>query len=225
MKKILLSMMAFSLLLTACLKDEGNHLSQLISPEGYGKVYADQEVDSLRYATTERHTVTTSAEWLQADADFISGIKFKDDAIYTFSVPIHFQANTTGKIRRASVAINAGEYSIGAYFLQWPFLNVSRPVRFINSNTMEVISYGPLADSAFVTVDSIRFTTYDDWTLTTGKWATPAQTSGRAGTHTIQLNLEPYESTLADRRDTLLLTSRGVTDSIPLLQYKRRVTE
>ena len=223
MKKILFPLLAISLLMASCIEDKGNHLTQIVSPNGMAIVYADQPSDTLYYQTTEQHTLTTNVNWMRVQDDIISQIKFKDEMVWLLTIPVLFDPNTTGEWRSAGVKINAGDYSAGAYFAQAPYLNVIRPTRYINGNTLEVIQYGPLADSAFVTVDSISFTTYGDWTLSTGQWATPAQVSGSAGTHIVRLDLEPYNSTIADRRDTLLLTSRGVTDSIPLLQYKRPV--
>ena len=223
MKKILFPLLATGLLMASCIEDKGNHLTQIISPSGVSFVYADQPSDTLYYQTTEKHTLTTNANWMQVQDDIISEISFKDERIWMLAIPVHFDPNTTGQWRSASVRINAGDYSAGAYFAQAPFLMVTRPTRYINGSTLKVIQFGPLADSAFVTVDSIAFTTYGDWTLSTGKWATPTQQSGSAGTHIVRLDLEPYTSTEADRRDTLLLKSCGVTDSIPLLQYKRRI--
>lgn len=223
MKKLLFPLLSIGLLMASCIKDEGNHLTQIVSPNGASFLYADQPSDTLWYRTTERHTLTSSASWLRPVDDIISTIKFQDDFLWDLKIPVLFEPNTTGQFRTGSVRINAGDYSAGAYFAQTPFLMVTRPMRIINSNTLEVIQFGPLADSAFVTVDSISFTTFDSWTLSNGQWATPAQNSGSAGTHTIRIDLQPYESTEVDRRDTLLLTSRGVTDRIPLLQYKRRL--
>lgn len=223
MKKILFPLLAIGVMMVSCIEDKGNHLTQIFSPNGIGILFADQTLDTLKYHTTEKHKLITSADWLEADDDIISSIKFQEETVYGLEILIRFEPNTTGEPRTGSVKIDAGDYSTGAYFTQLPYLKVTRPARIINGNTLEVIQYGPLADSAFVTVDSISFTTYDAWTLSTGKWATPEQWNGPAGTHTVRLNLQPYESTEADRMDTLLLTSNGVTDSIPLLQYKKRV--
>ena len=224
MKKVLFPILAIGLLMASCLKDEGNHLTQVVKPNGSSFVFADQVTDTLWYRTTERHTLTSSVSWLKPLDDVISTINFKDETLYDIRVPVHFEANTTGRLRGGTVTINAGNYSAGAFFAQVPFLQVTRPQRIIDGNSLEVIRFGPLTDSASVTVDSISFTTYDTWSLSTGTWAKPEQTTGAPGSHTVRLTLQPNVSTVADRRDTLFLTSRGVRDTIPLLQYKRIVS-
>ncbi|MBQ7495012.1 MAG: hypothetical protein IJT75_04510 [Bacteroidaceae bacterium] len=223
MKKILFPIMATALLMVSCLEDKGNHMTMLIRPTGMACIYADQPSDTLWYQTTEKHRLIASASWLHPLDDVISEVNFKEDVLYDFVIPMNFDPNTTGKVRSGAVTISAGEYSAGAYFAQLPTLNVIRPMRLLDTYAMEVIPIGPLADSASVTVDSISFTTFGKWTLSTGRWATPEQTSGEPGKYTVRLNLQPYYGTDSDRRDTLLLTSCGVTDSIPLLQYKRRL--
>ena len=233
MKKILFPLLAICLLMASCIEDKGNHLTQIVSPNGMAIVYADQPSDTLYYQTTEQHTLTTNVNWMRVQDDIISQIKFKDEMVWLLTIPVLFDPNTTGEWRSAGVKINAGDYSAGAYFAQAPYLNVTRPTRYINGNTLEVIQYGPLADSAFVTVDSISFTTYGDWTLSVipdeinqlpqDNWISPVQTSGTPGKYTVLLNMQPNESTSEDRNASLLLTSSGVNDTIPVLQYKRRV--
>ena len=148
-------------------------------------------------------------------------MKFKDNTLYNFRVPIHFDANTTGKRRTGEVLINAGDYSAQAFFVQVAFLKITRPFHIVSS-TLDLISFGPLGDSIYSEVDSITFTAFDNWTLTAGEWATPAQTSGKAGTYTVRLDYTENPSATEQRLDSVVLTSRGVSETIPLFQQRHK---
>ena len=71
-------------------------------------------------------------------------------------------------------------------------------------------------------ITDVKFETFGSWTLQAqGELLEPLQTTGPAGTHTVRFALKP-NTTDVQRTDTLLLTSRGVTDKIPVVQLPRK---
>jgi hypothetical protein len=78
-----------------------------------------------------------------------------------------------------------------------------------------------LTAPASAELDSVEFEVFSNWTLTAvdGSWVTPQKTSGKAGVYKVFLDLK-QNTVSQERRDTLLLTSNGITDSIPVLQQK-----
>ena len=84
-----------------------------------------------------------------------------------------------------------------------------------------------MADSAFVTQDSICFTVEKSWTLGTPdgsplpSWFQLEKTSGRAGHNNVAVTLEenPYYE---DRKTTVRLSSSGVNTDISITQFARK---
>ena len=76
MKKVVgFSVALAAVLFAACDNKENSYnFAQIIYPSGYGSVlYADQTVDSLRFATTYDWSLSVSEGWIHVDADSMSG--------------------------------------------------------------------------------------------------------------------------------------------------------
>ena len=221
MKKLLFPLTAL-LLMVACNKETGTHMLSIEYPLGMEVVFADQTADSLSFVTTESWRIVSNQNWCSIPDGLKSYNNPYSDMLVSFTLPVRFTPNTTGQYRMALVEVSAGEYVGGANYVQFDCLNIARPQRrFYSDLSGDAIS--TLTDSAFVESDSIVFTAYGDWTIdnatTNQGWWIADRTSGSAGTHTVHLTLKPNVLD-EEHRDTLLLTSNGVHDSIPLLQLR-----
>lgn len=220
MKKSL-SILALAALIAGACSDADNeiHRTTVLAPSNGSKmVFADQTRDSLKYETTEQHTILSTASWCKPDISFLNDIKIYDHSIYTLITDVAFEPNTTGELRTATLMIVAEQCSAATMYCQVPYLAVSRPTRLVNMQTLDAFTY-ELTDSAHFTTDSVTFYVYGDWSLTpqSGEWVSVERMQGMKGQQTVRLTLTP-NTTDANRRDTLLLRSNGVTDKLPLLQ-------
>lgn len=220
MKKSLSIIAVAALIAGACSKaDNEMHRTTILYPtNGSLMVFADQTLDSLKYETTDQHTLFSTASWCVPDNDFLNDFKMYDHSIYSLMSFVTFEPNTTGKQRTATVMILGEKCSAAAMYCQVPYLAVSRPTRMVHMQNYDAYTY-ELTDSAHFTTDSVCFYVYGDWSLTPkkGEWVRVQRMQGMKGQQTVRLNLTP-NTTGADRRDTLLLESNGVVDSLPLLQ-------
>ena len=221
MKKILFPLAAL-LLTAACNKETGTHMLSIEYPLGMGVVFADQTEDSLSFVTTESWRIVSHQTWCSVPENMKSYHNPYSDMLVSFTLPLRFTPNTSGRYRIAEVEVYGGEYTGQVHFLQFDCLNIARPGRRFYSDLLGDI-IAPLTDSAFVERDSIVFTAYGDWTIDNASankgWWSVDRASGGAGTHTVHLTLLPNVLN-EEHRDTLLLSSNGVHDSIPLLQLR-----
>lgn len=224
MKKTLLALTGLLSLATLTSCDKGNeyHSTAIYYPSsGRAMVYADQTADSLQFVSTESWQLTSNASWCTIPSAYSKFTNPVANALVEFSCPINFEPNQTGDWRLAIVTIGAGEYTTQTGYYQAPHLHLLRPGRAYNADGFptELVA---LTDSATWTTDSVKFETFGSWTLQAqGELLEPLQTTGPAGTHTVRFALKP-NTTDVQRTDTLLLTSRGVTDKIPVVQLPRK---
>ena len=222
MKKLFFVLTAAVITCIACNKDIENHETTLYRPSSGTSImaHADQKWDSITFITTESYTLASDVAWCQIPEEFRSLNNPYVNTLVLCTAPFYLVTNTSGKARIAIITIQAGEYSVTASIYQYPFLYVQTPTRnYLNGQLNE------LEVEAKETSSEIAFTVYDDWTLTPqeGLWmhVNTEQQTGHEGSNNVALTFDE-NSTGADRRDTLLLKSRGVTDKIPVVQLKKQ---
>lgn len=225
MKKFIgCSIVCAALLLAACDNKENSYeFAQIVYPEGESVLYADEGLDTLKFATTYDWTLSGVPGWMHISPDSMAGTV--PDGYYMVNrILISVDANQTDTLRSAIIYFNADGKSLGAYYTQLHYLNISRPAR--QNYRFE------LQDTARQVRDSVVFTTYsNDWTLAfQGEQPTwiafeeGEATSGRAGKHSVAYTLEPNTST-AERTAVLRLTSRGVSSDIRIRQLGQKAGE
>ncbi|MCR5780300.1 MAG: hypothetical protein K6G70_07145 [Bacteroidaceae bacterium] len=199
----------------ACTGENEYHTSKLYRPLPSTAlyVYADQSLDSIAFTTTESFKITTSQSWCTIAEGFEELTNRYANTIVQCVVPIRLEANTTGVDRSCVINIEAGEYPISTTIYQTASLNITWP-------NLSYVSEWELPATA--TEAQLAFNTYDRWELSTkeGDWITiPADSvAGGRGPKTVTFTFT--KNPAADRRDTLYLTSRGVTDTIPVVQLR-----
>ncbi len=218
MKKFIWSAIVCAAAVFAACDNKGNsyEFAQIVYPVGESVLYADESVDTLKFATTYDWTLSGVPDWMRISPDSMAGTV--PDGYYMVNrIMITVDANQTDTLRSAVIYFNADGKSLGACYTQLHYLNISHPVR--RDYRFE------LQDTAMQVRDSVVFTTYsNDWTLAfqgeKPAWIAFAEgeaTSGRAGKHTVAYTLEPNTST-AERTAVLRLTSRGVATDIRIKQ-------
>ncbi|MCD8318624.1 MAG: hypothetical protein LUC45_07220 [Paraprevotella sp.] len=205
-------------LFTSCSNKENSYdFAQILYPQGSGSVlYADQTVDTLRFATTYDWSVSTTADWLHFNPDSMA-VTVPDGYYMEQRLMVGVDVNNTDTLRSAYVYFHADGKVLTTSYTQFNYLNIKRPIRH-NSGFV-------LRDSASQERDSLVFRTYgNDWTLglkdSSPAWvrlADDAVTSGRAGTYVVYYQLEP-NTTTAERTAALELKSRGVSTEIEIKQ-------
>lgn len=222
MKKIVLYMGLIAIITVACSKGNETHQSTLMRPAYNASLWlwADQEWDSIAFVTTESYTLSASDTWCKIPNGRDTVNNPYSNTFVSYVLPIRFEENTTGKGRFGYIKVNAGDYSIVASIYQSPYLNITKPSRY----SKDGLNYELNELTAAATDNSaeIAFTAYDVWSLAVqdGSWITlPAENTGINGSHTVTVTLSSNTDT-KERRDTLLLTSRGVTNKIPIVQKK-----
>ena len=220
MKKTIFLWFVPALFFLACGNGNEAHYTEVLYPSSRSKVImADQTKDSLVIASTDSwKLMTTAPEWCTFPSEAGSFTNKYPNTWFQVSLPINFKVNDTGKLRTGIIHIDGGESTNAAYYMQVPFLGIARPQRIVSSDLTEN-KMSELQLLSTSTRDSIAFTVFSDWTLVplTGTWLSLETAQGPAGEHTVYLTLHP-NTTTAERRDTILLTSNGITDSIPVLQ-------
>lgn len=234
------------LVLWGCNNETGNHYAQFVYPNsqvnpyflGYKPVYADQFNDSIVFATTEQWKLKldysdSEKDWCKIDDELMQpNFNMEKGAIYYVSGPVRFTSNTTGKKRTVRFDLGAGEFVCSGGFIQLPYLNISRPFRYVVSDEAHTPltsrdSLSSLVMMANTPTDSIVFTVSADWKLqgTRDSWIKPAVSYGRSGRQSITLTIEP-NLTHSARYDTLFLSTMGannvtgkfIVDTIPFVQ-------
>lgn len=234
-------------LFVACNEDPGFHRTEFIYPNaqvnpyyyGYKPIYADQPLDSVFFATTERWHLYLEYSNAQKDwctvltSDIIEpDFKMLENSLYYMGGYVQFLPNTSGHKRSVRLVVSAGEYTCSGGFVQLPYLCITRPFRYvitdeIHSPLTSRDSLSSLVALANTPFDSIVFTVHSDWELSvrTGSWLKPAVTEGGAGDQSVRVN---YDANLTnrERRDTIFLKTRGlnnttdelIIDTIPFIQ-------
>ena len=221
MKKIVFYMGLIAMMAVACSKGNETHNSTIVrpSPNSTLWVWADQKWDSIAFVTTESYTLTSTESWCTIPEGREAVHNPYSNTFVSYLVPIQFiEANTTGEGRYVQINVNAGDYSIVASIYQSQYLNITRPSR----NTYYPYELNELTVAASENITEVKFTTFDSWTLAVqdGSWITlPTESTGASGSHAVSVTLSSNTGS-TERRDTLLLTSRGVTNKIPVLQKK-----
>lgn len=209
---------AFAALFASCDKTGNSYdFAQILYPSSYGAtIYADQQRDTLTFATTYDWTLGCSDNWVSIAPDSMSGT-VPNGYYMVNKVWVKFDANTTDTSRVAVVSFNADGKSLAAIYGQLHYLNITRPER--RQYQFQ------LTDTATQLRDSIMFRTYsDDWTLSFKgeqpswvRFADDAVTTGRAGAYKVFCELEPNTSE-NERVAWVELKSRGVATDIKIRQ-------
>ena len=229
MKKILLPLMALAILLTgACNKESYYHTMSVVKPVQAGIVFADQEIDTLQFYTTDNFTLTSNADWAVVPDTMKSGkIKNYYHQVWVVTSPIVFDANTTGSPRTAQISIKCfgdddWDNTGTATFHQISWLDITRPLpkysykeRVVTGATFEA------EDSATQVTDTLVFYVFNKWTLTDGDFVHPEVLSGNPGENKVALRVEQNASTTS-RETSIMLTSRGVKTSIKYTQKGKK---
>lgn len=233
MKKLLSALLLAGLfVVAACDDDQYSHQFVVVNPaSAQAFCYADATLDTVRVATTDAYTVKSEAAWMHiAPGSEEAKLKYNYGYAYMADIALTFDANTTGRPRRAYLAIattgpDSWSQTVNVQYIQYGWLNILQPAAAITygdaSHTLETATADFLAtDSALQTTDAIEFIANADWTLTEGaqSFVHPATTSGHAGRHKIDVALDA-DATLSDTLySTLTLTSRGVSTPIRFRQ-------
>ena len=202
-------------LFAACNKENEYHTSRFLRPGTTALyVYADQYLDSISFETTESYTLSTNASWCRVPESYKQFVNPYSNAIILCYAWLEFEANKSDEIRGCIVHLDAGDYSVDAYVMQFPFLCITNPVR-----QGEVLF--PLTCEAKDTEATLSFTTFADWTLKVeeGDWVALTVDSGSSGSNDVKITMQP-NTTDAERSATIVLTSRGISDRITVQQSK-----
>lgn len=219
MKKLLGASIALSAaLLVACDNKENSYnFAQILYPTGAGSVlYADQTLDSVRFATTYDWSISVPAEWMHVEGDSLHGTV---PGGYFMVKKLDFQldANTTDTARVGYVYFYADGKTLITTYTQYHFLNITRPMRRNYQFVMQ--------DTARQVRDSLVFQTYSDgWKLafrgdapTWVRLSQDATTTGRAGKYVVYYELD-HNLTTNERSAMLELQSCGVVTPVEIRQ-------
>ena len=229
MKKLILPLVVLVLFLTgACNKESYYHTMSVIKPVQAGIVFADQQYDTVSFYTTDNFTLTSNDDWAVVPDSMKSGkIRNYYKQVWMVTSPIIFDANTTGKPRLTTIAINCygdddWNQTASATFYQLSWLDISRPLPKYSYVERTVTGAAFEAeDSATQITDTLCFYVYDNWTLTDGEFVHPKTLSGQSGENKVAVDVE-VNATTASRETTITLTSRGVATPIKFTQKAKK---
>ncbi len=237
------SLLGIAILMTtmffqSCLSDPDRHQLIVTYPDNT-LLYADATVDSLMFYTFDSWEVYPNCTWIEVDGESKVTLPYDYNKNYLCKVLLALQPNTTGKTRMGTVTVNSYDYSARGLYTQLSFLHVTNlnytvgedgyvtsPYDGVTVNIPQNVNFF-MADSAFVTQDSICFTVEKSWTLSTPDgselpaWFQLEKTSGRAGHQNVAVTLEEnpfYE----DRKTTVRLSSSGVNTDISITQFAKK---
>ena len=222
-----LAAVAFTMAFTSCADDPERHELQILYPtDAYH--YADETSDSLQFLTYDSWLASTDeTEWMSIVSNGSGNVDYDYYTRLLVTVGVTMQPNLSNTTRRGYVRVKSYKYERYASFIQYGFLNVTRP-EWTPKTFMSEYSSVPrtvefcLTDSAAWLVDSLSFTTQKAWTLTLknqadSEWITAEQTSGAAGHNSVTLNMTE-NTTAEERKATFVLTSSGVSTEITVCQ-------
>lgn len=218
MKKLAWLSVAFAtFLFTACDKKENSYnFAQILYPGLAGSViYADQTLDSIKFATTYDWSLSCTADWLHINPDSAMGT-VPSGYYLVKKIILKTDVNLTDTVRSTLINFHADGKVLVSGYTQLHYLNIERPVR----ERYEFV----LTDTARQEKDSIMFRTYGDWTLefdgeapTWVRCKEGSPTSGTAGAHKVCYTLDENKTT-EPRTAIVNLKSKGVTTKIKIKQ-------
>ncbi len=219
MKKMVRFSAALAVVLFAACNDKDNtfDFAQILYPSGYGsRLYADQTVDTLIFASTYDWSISVPAEWMHVSEDSMDGT-VPDGYYMVEKIRVKLDVNNTDTVRTGYIYFHADGNTLPVPYTQYHYLNIERPTRDNYRFTLQ--------DTARQERDSVTFQTYGNgWTLAfKGEkpewlhWVDGAYTTGRAGRYTVIYLLDP-NTTKEERRAVLELKSRGVATDILIRQ-------
>lgn len=231
MKRIIFPLLfLMAIAMQSCSDGLDRHELSVVYPNGYA-LFADQTQDSLVFLTFDSWRVSSNASWITVTGKSSDNIKYDYYKNYLIRVDLALEPNTTGHTRAGNVTVKSYDYEGAGLYVQFPFLNITRPNPNVNKYYGDhyAVPDGAdfvLRDSADVVSDSLCFNVQKEWTLTFApgadqSWLQLSATSGAAGYSavpiTLEQNLKPQE-----RRTELLLTSSGITNQISVVQAKAK---
>ena len=221
-KAYFLSAIAASILLiTSCHSDPENHLLNIVYPNPYGIIFADQENDSVIFESFDSYNITSQDEWISVVAGSSYEVDYDYRNLYAFTSLLSFTPNTTGRTRVGSIRIDSYDYSTAALFYQYGFMNIVHPepseTAVPDSASFDL--YVPF----IATEDSICFNVSKPWTLEFAEnadntWATLDKVQGAAGKSKVTVSITPNPDTDKSRVTVLALKCGQVTNLINIRQ-------
>lgn len=212
--------------IAACINDPERHE---LRPVGSSIIlYADHTIDSLRFYTYDRWTVTPQDNWISVDGDSHVDLNYDYSISYLCRVFLKIQPNTTGKTRCGTVLVQSYKYSYSSPFVQLGILKVTHPAYTVDSYLDEQsgipdVAHFVLVDSAHWTNDSICFTVQNNWDLVLEgdpkpEWISYDKMTDLKGKYRVNLTLDPNTDTENERVAKLKLTCNGVSNEIVVRQ-------
>ena len=219
--------LAFAAAFASCVKDPERHELQMLYPT-VAYHYADETSDSLQFLTFDSWRASADdTEWISIEGTSSGDVDYDYYTRLLVTVGLNMQPNLSNTTRRGYVRVASYKYEGYASYIQYGFLNVTRP-EYTATSYMSEYSTVPrtadfcLTDSASWLVDSLSFATQKDWTLALKNpedsvWIKADKTSGNAGHSLVTLDMtENTES--EERKATFLLNSSGVNTEITVCQ-------
>ncbi len=228
MKRICFLALASLALLSACSKKEYEYHQTNFLPVGgdAGILYADQESDTtLKLLSYDSWTLQAESEgnWFSVSPTHLT-VPF-DNVGLIQRLDITATPNTTGKVREGRIKVDSF-MSIGRQIHQFYWLHIIVPEAILHDNTMtrtDSVRFD-LEVPAEAHNTALKFRTYKEGaTLTSiASWITMEDSVFLlSGLHepTLQIAANPENE---ERRDTLHLTSNGVTSLICIKQKGKK---
>ena len=213
--------------IASCSVDPERHELTPVSPTVVH--YADQQLDSAMFYTTDSWKATPQCDWITLLTDAEMTVTYNYYKRYLCGVKYMLPPNTTGRSRYGKILIASGEYSYLVPVVQLGLIEVSHPsfttVALLDgfNSTVPDTAYYALKDSAHWTADSLCFNAREYWSLSISPeatWVTASKTKGDPGKYRVDLTLQPNTDTEQSRSTELKLTSGSVTNTITLTQLK-----
>lgn len=231
MKKVIFPLLfLLAIVMQSCSNGLDRHELTVVYPNGYA-LFADQTKDSIVFLTFDSWRVYSNASWISVEGKSNDNIKYDYYKNYLIRVDLALEPNTTGRTRWGNVMVKSYDYEGAGLYVQFPFLNITRPNPNVNGyygdnrNVPDAADF-ILRDSADVVSDSLCFAVQKSWTLSFApgadqSWLQLSATSGEDGYNVVPITLE-QNLTSQERRTELILTSSGVTNQISVVQSQSK---
>lgn len=229
MKKVIFPLLfLLATAMQSCSDGLDRHELIVVYPNGYA-LFADQTQDSIVFLTFDSWRVNSNVPWISVVGKDNDNIKYDYYKNYLIHVDLALEPNTTGRTRWGNVMVKSYDYEGAGLYVQFPFLNITRPNPNVNDyygdyyNVPDAADF-ILRDSADVVSDSLCFNVQKAWTLSFApgadqSWLQLSTTSGEDGYNVVPIILE-QNLTTQERRTELILTSSGVTNQISVVQSR-----
>ncbi len=223
-----------SLFVASCGEQSQHQLMIGYPAQGYSILHADEVEDSIMFLTYDSWKVASyQTDWMRVDGNDHGNIKHDDTKRYWITVFLAFLPNTTNPSRLGTMSVRSYEYEVGARYLQYGHLDISRPVaeveKFMSGSTIPDSVSFCLTDSASISTDSLCFRVQNRWTLEfvgeQPEWVKPDAFEGRAGRNRVNLTFEANPDTTARRAVLRLTSGKGdyaVSNDINIVQKGRK---